>query len=143
MIGQFGERNVVRMSAAVLLGERCVTSKKRLRGRPATRQFLIRLSPKSLQENLSVWKICWLKTFLPMSPNCNSGSTAGWFCRTRPRSLSVRFLTLHRGWRPFSFFISFFARIFHIDGDLTSYMLLILRTYRQFRGFCWLNHGMG
>ena len=31
VIGQFGERNVVRMSAAVLLGERCVTSKKRLR----------------------------------------------------------------------------------------------------------------
>ena len=28
VIGQFGERNVVRMSAAVLLGERCVTSKK-------------------------------------------------------------------------------------------------------------------
>ena len=33
VIGLFGERNVVRMSAAVLLGERCVTSKKRLRGR--------------------------------------------------------------------------------------------------------------
>ena len=33
MIGQFGEGNVVRMSAAVPLGERCVTSKKRLRGR--------------------------------------------------------------------------------------------------------------
>ena len=26
MIGQFGERNVVRMSVAVLLGELCVTS---------------------------------------------------------------------------------------------------------------------
>ena len=35
VIGKFGERNVVRMSAAVLLGERCVTSKKWLRGRLA------------------------------------------------------------------------------------------------------------
>ena len=33
VISQFGERNVVPMSAAVSLGERCVTSKKLLRGR--------------------------------------------------------------------------------------------------------------
>ena len=70
------------------------------------------------QINLSIWKIYWLKTFQPRSPNHNFGSTAGWFCHTRPRSLSVRFLTLHCGWRPFPFFILFFARIFHIDGEI-------------------------
>ena len=28
----------------------------------------------------------------------------------------------------------------HRWGDLTSYKLLILRTYRQFSGYCWLNY---
>ena len=51
----------------------------RLRSVQTTGQFLITLSPKSLQENLSIWKTCWLKTFLPMSPNRNSGLMASCF----------------------------------------------------------------
>ena len=43
MVSQSGERTVVRMSATVLLGERSVTSKKRLRGRLKERRILLYL----------------------------------------------------------------------------------------------------
>ena len=65
------------------------------------------------------------------SLNRNFGSMAAWCYLTRPKNLSVRLGTKHHGWRPFLFFRS---------RGLTSYMLLILRTYRQFNSFCWMNY---
>ena len=75
-----------------------------------------------------------------MSPNHNSGSTAGWFCRTRPRRLGVDFWhnIVDGGLFHFSFYslLVFYTSMERFD----CYKLLILWTYRQFSGLCWLNY---
>ena len=90
---------------------------------------------------MSIWKICWLKTFLPMSPNCNSGSTARLVLSHTPKKPTRHISDITSWMEAFSIFYLILCSYFpHWWRDLTSYKLLILWTYRQFSSFCWLNY---
>lgn len=75
----------------------------------------------------AIWKICWLKTFLPMSPNCNSGSTAGLVLSHTPKKAMRQFSDITSWMEAFSIFYLILCSYFpHRWRDLTSYKLLIL-----------------
>ena len=58
-----------------------------------------------------------------------------------PKKRKRRLWISRQGWKPFPFFYLVLCSSFlHRWRDLTSYKPLILRTYCQFSGFCWLDY---